>query len=409
MPVYEYKAFDSKGKSVKGIINADSLSSARQRLRENNVFPVNLKETVAEEKGTSSEGRSIGTLFKRVSLQEISIMTRQLSTLLGAGLPLVPSIEALVSQTTNPKLKKTLAQIKEEVNEGNSFASSLSPYTAIFSPFYVNMVGAGEASGTLDIVLERLADFNESQQALRGKIKAALAYPIFMFFVGSMVLFFLTTFIVPKITGIFSEMNQTLPGITVFLISMSGFLRSFWPLILFTIIAAFATSKYLFAKTVKGQYARDRIKLKMPLFGALTHKMAVARFSRTLGTLLESGVPMLTALSIVKNIVNNRLIADSISDASRNVEEGQNLSDTLARSNLFPPIVSQMISAGEQSGTLEKMLYKVSDSLENEVESNITMMTSMLEPVMILTMGLLVGFIVISILLPIFEMNQLIR
>jgi len=409
MPVYEYKAFDIRGKSLKGIINADSLSAARQRLRESNIFPADLKETSAEEKNRVTTGKSVSALFKRVSLQEVSIMTRQLSTLLGAGLPLVSSLEALIAQATNPKLKKTLAQIKEEVNEGSSFAGSISHYPAIFSPFYINMVRAGEASGTLDIVLERLADFNESQQALRGKIKAALAYPIFMFLIGSFVLFFLTTFIVPKITGIFSEMHQTLPGITIFLISISGFLKSFWPVIVFIFIVSFIGVRHMFSKTVKGQYLRDKIKLKIPLFGPLTHKMAVARFSRTLGTLLDSGVPMLTALSIVGNVVNNRLIADSIAEASRDVEEGQSLSVTLTRSRLFPPIVSQMISAGEQSGTLEKMLYKVSDSLENEVESNITMMTSMLEPVMILVMGLLVGFIVISILLPIFEMNQLIR
>ena len=409
MPVYEYKAFDIRGKSLKGIINADSLSAARQRLRESNIFPADLKETSAEEKNRVTTGKSVSALFKRVSLQEVSIMTRQLSTLLGAGLPLVSSLEALIAQATNPKLKKTLAQIKEEVNEGSSFAGSISHYPAIFSPFYINMVRAGEASGTLDIVLERLADFNDSQQALRGKIKAALAYPIFMFLIGSFVLFFLTTFIVPKITGIFSEMHQTLPGITIFLISISGFLKSFWPVIVFIFIVSFIGVRHMFSKTVKGQYLRDKIKLKIPLFGPLTHKMAVARFSRTLGTLLDSGVPMLTALSIVGNVVNNRLIADSIAEASRDVEEGQSLSVTLTRSRLFPPIVSQMISAGEQSGTLEKMLYKVSDSLENEVESNITMMTSMLEPVMILVMGLLVGFIVISILLPIFEMNQLIR
>ena len=409
MPVYEYRAFDIRGKSLKGIINADSLSAARQRLRESNIFPADLKETSAEEKNRVPTGTSVSALFKRVSLQEVSIMTRQLSTLLGAGLPLVSFLEALIAQATNPKLKKTLAQIKEEVNEGSSFAWSISHYPGIFSPFYINMVRAGEASGTLDIVLERLADFNESQQALRGKIKAALAYPIFMFLIGSFVLFFLTTFIVPKITGIFSEMHQTLPGITIFLISISGFLKSFWPVIVFIFIVSFIGVRHMFSKTVKGQYLRDKIKLKMPLFGPLTHKMAVARFSRTLGTLLDSGVPMLTALSIVGKVVNNRLIADSIAEASRDVEEGQNLSVTLSRSRLFPPIVSQMISAGEQSGTLEKMLYKVSDSLENEVESNITMMTSMLEPVMILVMGLLVGFIVISILLPIFEMNQLIR
>ncbi len=408
MPVYEYKALDIRGKSLKGIIDADSVSAARQKLRETNIFPIDLTETSVEENKVPT-GRSIGDLFKRISLQEVSVMTRQLATLLGASLPLVTSLTALISQITNPRLKKTLAQIKEDVNEGNSFAWSISRYPAIFSTFYVNMVRAGEASGTLDIVLERLTDFNESQQALRGKIKAALAYPIFMFLIGTIVLFFLTTFIVPKITGIFSEMHQTLPGITIFLISISGFLKSFWTAIVLIIIISFIGLRYMFTKTIRGQYLWDKIKLKMPLFGSLTHKMAVARFSRTLGTLLESGVPMLTALSIVKNVVNNRLIADSIAEASRDVEEGQNLSATLLKSRLFPPIVTQMISAGEQSGTLEKMLYKIADSLENEVESNITMMTSMLEPVMILVMGRLVGFIVISILLPIFEMNQLIK
>jgi len=410
MPVYEYKALDIRGKNLKGIINAESLSAARQRLRETSLFPFDLRETSAEEKTRIPGSRSVGTfLFKRVGLREVSIMTRQLSTLLGAGLPLIAALEALISQTNNPQLKKTLAQIKEEINEGSSLALSLSHYPKIFSQFYINMVRAGEASGALDIVLERLADFNESQQALQGKIKAALAYPLFMFLIGSIVLFFLTTFIVPKITGIFSEMHQTLPGITVFLISVSGFLKSFWIAIVLIIFVTSAGLKYAFTKTIRGQYLRDRIKIKIPLFGPLIHKMAVARFSRTLGTLLQNGVPMLTALSIVKNVVNNRLIEDAIAEAARDVEEGQSLSATLLRSKLFPPIVIQMISAGEHSGILEKMLYKIADSLENEVESDLTMLTSMLEPVMILVMGLLVGFIVISILLPIFEMNQLIR
>ena len=409
MPVYEYRALDIRGKSLKGIVDADSVFAARQRLRETNIFPVDLKETSVEEKNKVPTGRSISDLFNRVSLQEVSVMTRQLATLLGASIPLVPSLTALISQTTNPRLKKTLAQIKEEVNEGSSLAWSISHHPGIFSTFYINMVRAGEASGALDIVLERLADFNESRQALQGKIKAALAYPLFMFLIGAIVLFFLTTFIVPKITGIFSEMQQTLPGITVFLISVSGFLKSFWVAIVLIIIGIFSVLKYVFAKTLKGQYLRDRILLKMPLSGPLAHKVAMARFSRTLGTLLESGVPMLTALSIVKNVVNNRLIADAVAEASKDVEEGQNLSATLSGSKLFPPIVTQMISAGEQSGTLEAMLYKIAGSLETEVESNITMMTSMLEPVMILIMGLLVGFIVVSILLPIFEMNQLIR
>ena len=409
MPVYEYIALDIRGKKLKGIIDAESVFAARQRLRETNIFPVDLNETSVEEKNKMPTGSSIGALFNRVSLREVSVMTRQLSTLIGAGLPLVPSLTAIISQTTNPQLKKTLAQVKEEVNEGSSFVQSISHYPGIFSPFYINMVRAGEASGALDIVLERLADFSENQQALRGRIKAALAYPLFMFLVGSGVLFFLTTFVVPKITGIFSEMHQTLPGITVFLISVSGFMKSFWVAIVLIIIGTFLGLRYMITKTIRGQCLWDRVKLKIPLFGPLTHKTAVARFSRTLGTLLESGVPMLTALSIVKNVVNNTLIADAIAEASRNIEEGRNLSATLSKSGLFPPIIIQMISAGEQSGTLEAMLYKTSDSLESEVESNITMMTSMLEPVMILVMGLLVGFIVVSILLPIFEMNQLIR
>ncbi|MBE9570279.1 MAG: type II secretion system inner membrane protein GspF [Proteobacteria bacterium] len=409
MPVYEYKALDINGKNLKGIIDAESIFAARQRLRETNIFPVELTETSAREKVETSIPKSVGSLLKRISLGEISIMARQLATLLGAGLPLVPSLTAIVSQTTNPGLKKTLAQIKEEVNEGNSLAQSISHYPGIFSPFYVNMVRAGEASGALNIVLERLADFNESQQAIRGRIKAALAYPLFMFLIGSIVLFFLTTFIVPRITGIFDEMHQTLPGITIFLISVSGFLKSFWWIICLFIIAAFVGLKYVFTKTLRGEYFRDKIKLKMPLFGPLIQKMAVARFSRTLGTLLQSGVPLLTALSIVKNVVGNRLIADVIADAGIEVEEGQDLSSPLSRSGLFPPIAVQMISVGEQSGTMETMLYKIADTYETEIESNIMMMTSMLEPVMILVMGLAVGFIVISILLPIFEMNQLIR
>jgi general secretion pathway protein F len=409
MPVYEYRALNVKGSKIKGIINADSIVAARQKLRETDIFPIEIKETSAREKDEPTTKKSVATFFKRVSLREVSTMTRQLATLLGGGLPLLASLTTLVSQTANPQLKKTMAQVKEQVNEGVSLAQSISYYPRIFPPFYVNMVRAGEASGTLDIVLERLADFNEKQQALRGKIRAALAYPIFMFVIGSFVLFILTTFLIPKITTIFNDMHQTLPGITIVMISVSSFLKSFWLLILFLIIAAITGIRYIFAKTVRGQYIRDKLKLKIPLSGPLLHKIAVARFSRTLGTLLQSGVPLLTALSIVKNVVNNRLIADVIQEASKAVEEGQNLSGTLSKSSLIPPMTIQMISVGEQSGTLEAMLYKVADSYENEVESSVLAMTAILEPVMILVMGLFVGLIVISILLPIFEMNQLIR
>jgi general secretion pathway protein F len=342
-------------------------------------------------------------------LKDIAVLTRQLATLLGAGLPLVPSLTTLVNQTSHPVLKKTLSQIKEEVNEGNSLTQSMSGFPQIFPSYYVNMVRAGEASGTIDIVLGRLADFNESQQALQTKIRSALAYPIFMFFIGSVVLFFLVAFVVPNITRIFEEMHQTLPGITVFLILVSSFLKSFWWIIVIALVGAFLLFRYMVTKTTRGHYLWDKIKLKTPLVGSLIQKIAVARFSRTLGTLLQSGVPLLTALEIVKNIVSNRLIADEIHTAAKEVEEGQNLSVPLARSGLFPPIAIEMIAIGEQSGNIEVMLYRVADAYEREVEASVLVLTSMLEPIMILTMGLVVGFIVVSVLLPIFEMNQLIR
>jgi general secretion pathway protein F len=409
MPVYEYVALDTRGKKLKGIIDAGSLPAARQRLRDSSIYPIEVRETVGRKKENALDERSVGNLLNRVGIRELSAMTRQLATLLGAGLPLVQSINVMVTQTSNPILKKTLAQIKDEVNEGSSLTQSMSRYPKIFSPFFINMVRAGEASGTLNIVLERLADFNESQQALRGKIRAALAYPVFMFLIGSAVLFFLIAFVVPNITRIFEEMHQTLPAITVFLIVVSRFLESFWWGIVIALVVTVVVLQYLIRNTEQGHRFWDRLKLSTPVIGTINRKMAVARFGRTLGTLLESGVPLLTALEISKNVVGNSHIADAVQKASDEVREGQSLSLPLARSGLFPPIATEMIGVGEQSGNLEQMLYKIADAYEKEVESNVTTMTSMLEPVMILVMGLVVGFIVVSILLPIFEMNQLVR
>ncbi|MEI6314949.1 MAG: type II secretion system inner membrane protein GspF [Syntrophus sp. (in: bacteria)] len=409
MPVYEYIALNAGGQRLKGIIDAGGVAAARQKLRETDLFPTELKELSGKEREEGLAHRLSGGVFKKVGLREIALLTRQLATLLGAGLPLVPSLTTLVNQTSHPVLKKTLSQIKEEVNEGSSLTQSMSGFPQIFPPYYVNMVRAGEASGTIDIVLGRLADFNESQQALQTKIRSTLAYPIFMFLVGSIVLFFLVTFVVPNITGIFEEMHQTLPGITVFLIVVSSFLKTFWWIIMITLAGAFLLFRYLVTKTTQGDYLWDKIKLKTPLVGSLIKKIAVARFSRTLGTLLQSGVPLLTALEIVKNIVSNRLIADEIHKAAKDVEEGQNLSAPLSQSGLFPPIAIAMIAIGEQSGNLEVMLYRIADAYERDVEASVLVLTSMLEPIMILSMGLIVGFIVISVLLPIFEMNQLVR
>ena len=409
MPVYEYMALNAEGRKRQGIVDAGSIAAARQKLREMAVFPVEIAETADRKREeTAARGGTIH-LFRKVGLQELAVMTRQLATLLGAGLPLVPSLAALVAQIRHPVLKTTLARIKDEVNEGNSLTQSISHFPEVFPPFYVNMVRAGEASGTIDLVLERLADFNEGQQALRTKIRSALAYPLFMFFIGSGVLFFLITFVVPNITNIFREMHQTLPGITVFLIVVSGFLKAFWWMIALILLAGIVGLRYVIRRTEQGRYLWDRFKLNVLLFGALNRKIAVARFSRTLGTLIQSGVPLLSALEIAKNVVDSIVIADEIRRAAKDVEEGASLSTPLSRSGFFPPIAVEMISVGEQSGNMETMLFRIADAYETEVEANILVLTSLLEPAMILVMGAVVGFIVVSVLLPIFEMNQLVR
>ena len=408
MPVYEYTALDRSGKTKKGILDADSTVAARQKLRGSGIFPVEVKEALSKPKGIPSGPASLIGLLKGVKPGEIFAMTRQLSILLGAGVPLVKSLEALISQITNPILKKITAQIKESVNEGNSLAFSLSQHPKFFSNLYVNMVNSGEASGSLDVVLGRLAEFGEHQQALRGRFKAALAYPAFMSLIGTVVLFFLITFIVPNITKIFTEMHHALPLPTMVLIEVSNFLLSFWWVILLAFLVGIVILKQ--SKKRPGvHYIWDKLKLHIPILGPINQKIALARFGRTLGSLLQSGVPLISALQIVGKIVDNSLIAKAIDSAVDDIQEGKSLAGTLDQSRWFPSIAVQMISVGEQSGELEGMLNKIADTHEREIESHIMALTSMLEPVMILVMGLIVGFVVISILLPIFEMNRMIR
>ena len=409
MLVFEYTALDQKSKKIKGVIDAGSMNHARQKLREMEVFLVDIKETAGGDKEKSGDKIAIFPMMKKVRLRDLSIMTRQLSTLLSAGLPLVPSLNALASQTKHPQFKIILAQIKDQVTEGNSLTLSMSNFPDVFPPLYVNMIRAGEASGTLDIVLDRLADFYEKSQALRTKIRSALAYPILMFFIGSGVLMFMLAFVVPNITKIFQEMHQNLPMTTVMLIAVSNALKTYWLLILILMVGAILFIRYSIKSTVRGAHIWNKIKISAPVIGELNRNIAISRFSRTLGTLLKSDVPLLTALEIVSHVVGNSLIAAEIRQAIKDVGEGQSLSVPLSKSGLFPTIAIEMIAIGEQSGTVEEMLLKIADSLERDVEANILVFTSLLEPIMIVSMGLIVGFIIISILLPIFEMNQLIK
>ncbi len=408
MPVFEYKALDRRGKSISGIIDAESPISARQKLRVKNIYPVSVKEVEGGSRRNRGALPSLAAFFSRVGPLEVASCTRQLSTLVGAGFPLVSAIDSLIPLTKSRQFKKKLAQIKDAIVEGNSFAAALSLCPETFPPFYINMVRAGETSGTLEIVLERLSDMTERQQALKQRIRAAMAYPVLMAVIGSFVLFFLMAYIVPSIASIFDEMQRTLPVYTRVMISASEYVSKFWPAGLALVIAAWVVFKRL-AKNPKSLFVMHRICLKLPVAGEIVGKLAAARFSRTLGSLLENGVPMLGALDIVRNVVGNAVVSAAIENAASEVGRGKALAAALEQEKVLPGLCIQMIQVGEQSGELEKMLFKVADVFESEVESTIMTFTSLLEPVMIVLMGGVVGFIVVSICLPIFEMNQLIR
>ncbi len=407
MPIYEYKAFNVKGKTVTDIIDADSAASARQKLRAARIYPVSISEV---DDASPKKGRfslNVSSLSSKVGKAEMAMVTRQLSTLMGAGFPLVSALQTLVPQTRSSYLKQVLSQIKDSIEGGSTFADALSQYPNLFSDIYVNMVKSGESSGTLEIVLNRLAEISERQQALSHKIKSAMAYPILMFFVGTAILFFLLTYIVPTITAMFDDMEQVLPLPTIILIGISEYLKTYWWALLIAIVALiFGIRK--FVRTETGGYMYDRFILTVPIVGPLKQKLAVGRFARTMGSLLENGVSLMAALEVVKNIVGNRLIADAVDSAAVSVEKGGSLSKALGESSLFPHITIQMIQVGENSGELESMLGKIADIYENEVEATVSGMTALLEPLIILFMAVVVGFIVLAIILPIFEMNMLV-
>ncbi|NOY53580.1 MAG: type II secretion system inner membrane protein GspF [Deltaproteobacteria bacterium] len=405
MAVYEYKALNKKGKTITGVIDADSTQEARSKLREAEVFLTDLYETTAVQ-GKKSSANIV--LFARIRPIEISVMIRQISTLLNAGIPLVETLSAVIEQIDNKGLQKIMSQVRESVREGMSFADALSRHPRAFSSLMVNMIRSGESSGSLDIVLLRLADFLEQQVELKRKVGSALIYPAVTISIALIVLLFLLIYVVPSVTQIFADMKQTLPLPTAILIVISRFTQNYWWLFLFLILAVFSGMK-AYTRTEQGRIHFDRLKLKMPLFGSLVRKIAITRFSRTLGTLLKNGVPLLNALDIVKNVVGNKILEQTIEDARTHIGEGSTIHEPLKRSGVFPPIVIHMIFVGEKSGTLEEMLNKVADTTDNEINSTISTLTSLLEPIMIVGLALVVGFIVLSILLPIFEINQLIR
>ncbi len=410
MPVYAYKGLNPTGRTVGGIIDADSPKGARAKLRRSGIYPID----VSEERGakavtaTTKTSFEFAALFERITPQDLALMTRQLATLVGAGLPLVECLSALIDQVDNARQKRILSQVREKVVEGGTLADALKAHPRIFNDLFVNMVRAGEASGALEVVLVRLAEYTERSAELRGKVRSALTYPILMAFVGSGILLFLLSYVVPKLTRIFTETHASLPALTIVLLAISGFAQSYWWVIVG--VAVFATvGVRLSMRTPTGRLRFDRSVLRIPYFGKLVRKVALARFARTLSTLLEGGIPLLQSLDIVKNVVNNMVLRNAIESGRDSIREGHSIADPLKKSGVFPPLLTHMIGVGEKSGELEQMLGRAADAYDNEVEASVNALSSVMEPMIVLFMGAIVLFIVLAVMLPIFELNQLVR
>ncbi|MCA1827989.1 MAG: type II secretion system inner membrane protein GspF [Myxococcales bacterium] len=411
MPVFEYTGLTEAGKNVRGIRDAESSKTLRQVLRKDGVYltearPAEAGAVQGEQKtGLAREVDVAAALgFGGVSSQDLAIATRQLATLIAAGIPLVEALTALVDQVEQPRLKRIMGVVKQKVNEGSSLADALKEHPKVFTDLYVNMIRAGESSGALDVVLVRLADFTEAQAQLRNKIIGAMLYPAIMVVVGIVIVGILFVVVIPKVTKIFEDMNVTLPWTTRILIALSTFARDYWYVILIAVPALIWGARR-WVRTPRGRAWWDRAQLKAPVFGELVRMLAISRFAKTLATLLASGVPIITAMDIVKNIVTNTLLSDVIDKAREAIREGESIAAPLKRSGQFPPLVYHMIAIGEKSGQLEEMLQNVAKSYESQVEMRVSALTSLLEPVMIVMMGGGVAFIVFSILMPIMQLN----
>ncbi len=406
MPVFAYKGYTSKDRKIKsGLIDAESAKVARQKLRKLDIYPIELDQTV-EKAQEAKRSRSLFTMGGKVSPLDLSAMTRQLATMINADLPLVQSLSALTEQVGNPRLARVLAEVREAVNEGASLGEAMEAYPRVFSDLYVNMVKAGEQSGALDIVLERLSDFTEGQADLRSKIKSASIYPVMVLGIMLMVLIAMFWFVIPKISKLFEQTDQALPLLTQVMIGASQFVAGWGGIIsLFGIIGFLILFRY-YVRTPEGRQRWDSFKLRIPVMGSLIRKIAISRFCRTLSTLLSSGIPLLKSLNIVEKVVGNRVLGNAIKDAHENITEGASIADPLRASQVFPPFVLQMIASGEQAGELEFMLQKAADAFDREVENSIAGITSLIEPVMILVLAGMVVIVILSFLMPILNLTS---
>ncbi|MDG1481715.1 MAG: type II secretion system inner membrane protein GspF [Myxococcota bacterium] len=410
MPAYEYKALDRSKKTVKGVVEAETPKSARSKLKKQGLFLTELDE----QKGGIKKGSGINIqvdfskFFQRVSVNDLAEMTSQLATLTSAGIPMVEALNALVDQTENQALKVILVEIREQVNQGKTLGDSLKLHPKVFNNLYVSMVTAGEQSGALDIVLKRLTEYTAATVKMRGELIGALTYPALMGLISLGVVAGLFIGVIPRIRRIFDSFDVALPLITRMMLGISDFFVGWWYLIIAALVGGIWYLRR-WVKTEAGRRSWDRFMLNVPVFGRINRLVAVSRFCRTFATLLSSGVPILTAVEIVKSVVQNVILAEAIETAGQNISEGESISGPLKDSGEFPPLVTHMIAIGERTGDLEPMLQKVSDSYDQRVENMLRGLTATLEPIMIVGLGGVVMVVALSILVPMLNLSSIAR
>ncbi|MBN1104481.1 MAG: type II secretion system F family protein [Deltaproteobacteria bacterium] len=406
MPVFEYKGLDEDGRRTRGVITAEGAVAARMRLGMDRIYPTEIRQVDdAEESPDSRAWLSRLRGWRSVSPLEVSAVLRQMATLVSAGLPLVDCLQGVIEQSENQGLKGILIRIKERVIEGRSLSQAMSAHPSVFGSIHVNMIRAGETGGVLDVVLARLADYSEKRRRLGKKIESAMVYPIFLILMSGIILVFLMSFVMPKVVGVFAGMKLALPWSTRVLIWLTEAAARFWWLSLLTPVLLWAAFSMVL-RTGAGRRLWDHVRLRAPLLGPLHRKAVISRFTGTLSVLLKSGIPLVDSLEIARSSMGNLILEQRIQESARMIGEGGDLATPLRKGGWFPPMVIQLIRAGEKSGDLEGMLSKAAEIYEEEVEGHVATLTSLLEPLIILVMGLVVGFLVLAILLPIFDMTS---
>ncbi len=405
MPQFTYRAKKDDGSTVTGTLQAESERSALDSLGRQGVFPIEI-ESRAEAGPAAGAGRR--RVVRRIKPDDVALFTRQLADLLRAGVPLNRALTTLSQQTSNRELSETIADLRKEVSAGKSLHEAVGKFPRIFTSLYISMIRAGETGGFLEDVLARLALFIEKDQELRSRVKSALAYPTLLIVIGAGAVGFLLVFFIPRFSEIFDKMGSNLPLPTQIVMAVSGFFRDYWVLVFAGLIVLLVVWSRLVA-TVTGRHFVDRVKLRVPLFGDIVRKNAVSRFARTLGTLLKSGVPILGALAISKEAMANVILMEDIDEASAGVKQGRSLAEILRQSRYFPVMVVDMIAVGEEGGNLEEVLVSVADSYDVQVDRAVRVFISLFEPALLLLMASIVGFIVISMLLPVFTLSSMVK